>query len=205
MNIPICSSVTIYNSLRQGSCSFHCQGGNLGKNSILPTVSSSFIWDQSACMFPGVLRVILPKKSTLSLRDDFFFFGCLLLWVRIIFLQGSFPRCLLLTYRVGFWMLLVDLSGVVQNQKGAKSCPSGRTRLSSTSSTSPCNFGVPSAEDPGQNHSVLFPLQGLPPSAVHWNFMFSPCILSCNSVAWWSWGNNWCLMNQPLLQGICFS
>lgn len=102
------------------------------------------------------------------------FLGYSLLWVRIIFLQGSF--CLLLYIQSWFLDAADRFVWSGTGPEGGKSCASGRTG----SVPHPPHAGVPSAEDPGQNHFGLFPLQALPPSAVHWNFKFPPWVLSRN-------------------------
>lgn len=108
------------------SCSFHCQGRNLGKNSLLPpTIASSFMQWSSVCWdVPWGHEGFTSGRCTLSPRDDFSF-GSSLLW----FLNAT-DRFV--------W------SGTAPER--GKSCPSGRMCLSSTS---PPSFGVPSAEDPG--------------------------------------------------------
>lgn len=161
--------------LGHGSCSFHCQGGNLGKTSLLtPTASSSFTQWSSGCRdAPWSPEGFTSGRCTLSLRDVFF-------WLFIALGEDYFlTRFLLPSPCIQSWFLNAADRFVWSGTglERGKSCPSGRTCLSSKS---PPNFGVPGAQDPEENHSGLFPLQAPPPSAVHWNFIFSPWILSRN-------------------------
>lgn len=146
-----------------------------GKISLLPpTVSSSFMQWSSVCLdVPWSPEGFTSGRCTLSLRDDFF--GSSILWGRIIFLKGSF--CLLLYIQSWFLNAADSFVWSGTGPERGKSCPSGRTHLSVPHLTPTLGCPVPRAWiEPLQ----LFPLEALPPSAGHWNFIFPPWILSHN-------------------------